>query len=161
MKKIILFSVLGFLLVIASVLGTLVLAKFLDEPLASTAKTTPEAADGQAEAAPVIAPAPLYVSLDSPFVVTFQAAQGPQFLQLTVDVAVEDASVEEAIAIHKSAIRNAMVMLLSSQQATELVTREGKERLREQVLEELQGILTKFTGKPGVTEVFFTSFLVQ
>ena len=52
-------------------------------------------------------------------------------------------------------------MLFSSQKPDDLQTREGKERLREQALKEIQHIVEGYTGKPGVEEVFFTSFLMQ
>jgi flagellar FliL protein len=42
-----------------------------------------------------------------------------------------------------------------------LNTREGKEKLREETLEEVQKVLLEETGEPGVDNVFFTSFVMQ
>jgi flagellar FliL protein len=41
------------------------------------------------------------------------------------------------------------------------MNRDGKEQLRQECLKEIQRILTKETGKPGVEDVLFTSFVVQ
>ena len=52
-------------------------------------------------------------------------------------------------------------MLLSNQKAEELQTREGKERLRMQIRDEIRSTLKGLTGKTGVADVFFTSFVMQ
>jgi flagellar FliL protein len=52
-------------------------------------------------------------------------------------------------------------MLFGGTDSGDLRTREGKEKLRADVLAELQKILTDETGEPGVEQVFFTSFVMQ
>jgi flagellar FliL protein len=103
----------------------------------------------------------LYVSLDPPFTLSFQDSSVAQYLQFAIDVAVEDKAMEAAIKTHNSAIRNGLVMLLSNQKAEELQTREGKERLRMQIRDEIRSILKGITGRSGVADIFFTSFVMQ
>ena len=53
------------------------------------------------------------------------------------------------------------MLLLSSKTYEELNTMEGKASLRKQVLKEITKILEAETGKEGVEDVFFTSFVMQ
>ena len=52
-------------------------------------------------------------------------------------------------------------MLFSSQDPQALNTRDGKEKLRDETLSEVQKVLKRETGSPGVENVFFTSFVMQ
>jgi flagellar protein FliL len=161
MKKIIIGIVAGLvaILVIAgSVVGTLYVTGNLPNQKPTNAS---EAGDqGSATHSQPVASL-IYVSLDPPFTLSFQDSSAAQYLQFSIDAAVEDKSVEAAIKAHGPAIRNGLVMLLSNQKAEELQTREGKERLRTQIRDEIRSTLKGLTGKPGVSDVFFTSFVMQ
>ena len=58
-------------------------------------------------------------------------------------------------------IRNSLVLLIGGQIFSEIQTAEGKELLRQQCLQEVQRLLEKEIGKPGVEQVLFTSFVIQ
>ena len=58
-------------------------------------------------------------------------------------------------------IRNTMIMLLSNKDYEFIRTRQGKEALRMEVLEEIQGVLREQIGSPGIEAVYFTNFMVQ
>jgi flagellar FliL protein len=59
------------------------------------------------------------------------------------------------------AIRDSVVMLLSTKEETALMSREGKEQLRAEILAEVQAVLEKNTGNPGIEAVYFTNFVMQ
>jgi flagellar FliL protein len=59
------------------------------------------------------------------------------------------------------AIRNSLVLLLSSQNYKTLSTLEGKEQIRSAALTVIQKILQERTGKPSVEAVYFTGFVMQ
>jgi flagellar FliL protein len=106
--------------------------------------------------------APLnYVPLDPPFVVNFGGDSDIRFLQVTVEVGTRDPAVVELVKEHRPAIRNSLVLLFSSQDPYALNAREGKEKLRDETLTEVQKVLKQETGSPGVESVFFTSFVMQ
>jgi len=108
------------------------------------------------------AKAPLnYVPLDPPFVVNFTDDTDIRFLQITVEVGTREADSVDKIKEHRPAIRNALVMLFSSQDPLTLNTREGKEKLRADTLSEIQNVLQEETGDGVVESVFFTSFVMQ
>jgi flagellar FliL protein len=156
MKKILLLSVLGLILVGASVGITL----WLTGAFAQVA--VPEVTgDSAASAARVDAVEPTYITLDPPFTVTFNDHKKVRFLQIKMDVATRAPEVETALKTHMPVVRNGLVMLFSSQKPEELLERDGKERLRQQALAEIRDVLQAHTGQPGVDEVYFTSFIMQ
>ncbi len=102
-----------------------------------------------------------YMALEPPFVVNFEDEKAVRFLQISVEVMSRDAGALEDINLHMPAIRNELVILFSSQEAGAVGTREGKLRLREQTLAEINKILKRETGKAGIEAVYFTSFVMQ
>jgi flagellar FliL protein len=104
----------------------------------------------------------IYVPLDPPLVVSFGDEDGnTRFLQLTLQaMAREDAQVN-AIKQHSPAIRNAFLFLLSARQINELLTLEGKEKLRTDMTAKAQEILAANSGDPSLEELYFTSFVIQ
>ena len=72
-----------------------------------------------------------------------------------------DPAVKEDITTHLPHIRNNVVFILSSKRYEDLITPEGKEELRKQVLTEVRKILKKETGNGDVEDIYFTSFVMQ
>lgn len=103
----------------------------------------------------------LYFPIDPPFVVNFADQNQMRFLQITMDVMAYNPEAIEAVKKHLPVIRNNLVMLLSSQDAKTLFSLQGKQHLRQECLEEIQKILKERTGKKGVEDVYFTSFVMQ
>jgi flagellar FliL protein len=58
-------------------------------------------------------------------------------------------------------IRNALVLLFSSQDYSILSDAAGKQKLQAQALEAVRKILEKRLGRPGVEALYFTSFVMQ
>jgi flagellar FliL protein len=109
---------------------------------------------------------PLYWALDPAFVVNYQDSQVLRFLQVGVQVMAYDADTIELLKAHEPLVRNALLMLFSDQQYETLITREGKDKLREQALAELRKIVDEQSGKSGPESsgpesVYFTSFVMQ
>lgn len=80
---------------------------------------------------------------------------------MSIEGLTRDATVKEDITKHFPQVRNNLVLLLSSKTYDELSNQEGKAALRKQVLKEIQKVLEAETGKEGVEDVFFTSFVMQ
>ena len=102
-----------------------------------------------------------YFSFDPPLVVNFDDTQAVRFLQLQIDVMARDEKVIEAVKSNSPAIRNNLLMLMNNRDYKTLMTREGKEALRQECLKEVQKILKKETGATGVEDLYFSSFVVQ
>ena len=104
----------------------------------------------------------IYFPLEPAFVVNFKDRGRTRFLQVTMDVMTTDKTVIEEMEKHMPLIRNNILILLSKQDGELIQSAEGKEKIRELVLEELKAILTEKTGKVDTVEaLYITSFVTQ
>jgi flagellar protein FliL len=119
-----------------------------------------KAAESAEEAEPK-APA-LYVALDPPFVVNFEAEQLVRFLQVTVQVMSRDQATVDLIKTNDPVVRNDLLLLLGNQHYETISSREGKEKLRQLALEAVRKVVSNAGGKAELVEaVYFTSFVMQ
>ena len=104
----------------------------------------------------------VYVPLDPPFVVNFDAGQSARFLQITVQLMTRDPLLAEFIKAHDPVIRNDLLLLFGNQKVEEMSSRDGKEKLRADALEAVRKIISSEGGKPEALEaLYFTSFVMQ
>jgi flagellar protein FliL len=113
-----------------------------------------------AEAAAPKAPE-LFLPLDPAFVVNFEDQDSTRYLQVGVTVMTHDPSAVQAMKDSDPVIRNALVMLFSSQTYAGLSDTAGKVKLQAQALEAVRKIVADKTGKPDVDALYFTSFVMQ
>ena len=107
--------------------------------------------------------APVYAALDA-FTVNLAPENGEQFLQLVLSVEVADAKVGDRLKLYTPKIRNNIMMLLSGKKASELLQREGKEKLAAEILDLINEVLepnSKAKKDAPAKEVLFTSFIIQ
>jgi flagellar FliL protein len=108
--------------------------------------------------------APIYVALDA-FTVNLVPENGDQFLQLIAAVEVEDAQTGDQLKVYMPKLRNDITLLLSSKKASELIAKEGKQHLAEEIKDQMNQILdpgTKSKKREGpIRDVLFTSFIIQ
>ena len=76
-----------------------------------------------------------FVPLD-PFVVNLADRDADRYAQIGMTLEVEDAKFAESMKGYMPAIRNGILMILAHKTAGELLTREGKEQLAEEVARE-------------------------
>lgn len=112
---------------------------------------------------------PIFINLDA-FTVNLVPETGDQYLQVVISLEVEDATAEPEIKSKIPKIRNNLTLLLSSKKASELLPKEGKEKLAEALKDEINSIIEPpVKNKKGVAEsaegpvkaVLFTSFIIQ
>lgn len=104
---------------------------------------------------------PIYLALDPPMVVSFEDQEAIRFLQVTVEVMSRDEEAILAFTTHTPLIRNNLLMLMGGQTLADLTNTKGKEALRQAALTEVRSILKRNIGKPGIDDLYFTSFVVQ
>jgi len=131
--------------------------------LSAAAKKTRPAATAEApKEAPAPQGPPLFLGLDPPFVVNFDAEQAVRFLQIAVQLETRDPATIELLKTNDPVLRNDLLLLFSNQKYATLSTREGKEALRNQALEAVRKVLAAAGGRPERLEaVYFTSFVMQ
>ena len=127
----------------------------------SAAKHPAAAAAAAAKSEPPAGP-PLFLGLDPPFVVNFDAEQTVRFLQIAVQLETRDPATIELLKTNDPVVRNDLLLLFSNQKYAQLSSREGKEALRTEALESLRKVLAGAGGHPERLEaVYFTSFVMQ
>jgi flagellar protein FliL len=106
--------------------------------------------------------AAIYIALEPPFVVNFEASQSARFLQVNVELMTRDAATAALIKENTPLVRNDLLLLFGNQEYAAIGAREGKENLRKQALDTIRNIVKSEGGKPDLVEaVYFTSFVMQ
>lgn len=104
---------------------------------------------------------PIYVELGEPFVINFVEGAQIRYLQVKIEAMTRDPVVADAVKTHLPQIRNNLVLMFSNLDYASLSTAEGKQKIRDQALVEIQKILKEETGNTGAEAVYFTSFVMQ
>ena len=105
---------------------------------------------------------PIYVNLDPPFVVNFEAESMVRFLQVTVSIMTRDAHTEEVLKKNDPRIRNDLLLLLGNQHYDTISTRDGKEKLQALSLESVRSVIKSSGGESDKVEaLYFTAFVMQ
>jgi flagellar protein FliL len=103
-----------------------------------------------------------YLALEPVFVVNLADEKEIRYLQLEIQIMTRDPRLADDLKTHMPMIRNRLLLLFSQQRSTELRTREAKERLQEEALEEVRAVLKSEAGRDGGIEaLLFTSFVTQ
>ncbi len=102
-----------------------------------------------------------YVSLGDPMVLNLSGPKRLTFLQISADVLVSDSDAEETIKTHVPAIRHSLIMLLSEQKAGDSKSPARREEIRQQATSQVQALIADLSGSKEVSEILFSSILVQ
>ena len=95
-----------------------------------------------------------------PFLVNLADHEASRYLRVTIRLRVSTSSTAAKIAttdVLTSRMRDAILGTLTTKSSTQLVTQEGKEELKTEIVEKLNAFLP---GKP-IKALYFTDFLVQ
>lgn len=161
-KKMMIIIIIGVvLLLIVGVVGGLFASGFFDDEAGQT--DTEQTADGDDEAAAVEKESAelMYWPLEPAFVLNFEGKSKARYMQIGIEVVMTNAKASAAVKKHSPVIRNEIVLLLSGQKYEEMVTPEGKEQLRAELIEVINGILKQRRVRKGITNLYFTSFVMQ
>lgn len=125
--------------------------------LLSRGKSAEKAAPKEAVKAPA-----LYLAMDPPFVVNFQAEQVVRYLQVTVQLMTREPETLEFLKSHDPVIRNDLLLLFGNQPYATISNVAGKEQLRTEALATVRKAVASEGGRADKVEaVYFTSFVVQ
>lgn len=106
---------------------------------------------------------PVYFALDA-FTVNLVPENGDQYLQLVLSIEVDDIKTGDKLKSYTPKLRNNIMLLLSSKKASDLISREGKEKLSAEIRDMVNDVLEPGSaGKKDAPakEVLFTSFIIQ
>jgi len=148
-SRAVLFVVFGGVLLLLGIGGFFAYSKFLApqpalEETGTTGKKTPATSMGE------------IFSLE-PFVVNLADPQGKRYLKLQIKIEVADLLVLEKAGKAEPKMRDMVIMLLTSLSFEEVMTPEGKIRIRDELLERFNQIM-----RPDrINNIYFTEFVVQ
>ncbi|NND54968.1 MAG: hypothetical protein HKN56_08375 [Gammaproteobacteria bacterium] len=128
-----------------------------------------EAADGAAKEAAEEEPTgpPIYLALEPALVASIDDEDAIRFVQINVEVMARKQAALNAVMTHTPVIRNNLLMMLGRKDISELTSSEGKEKFRQEALEEVQSVLKKMEpadpDEPlgDIEDLYFTGFMVQ
>ncbi|HEX3398386.1 MAG TPA: flagellar basal body-associated FliL family protein [Steroidobacteraceae bacterium] len=102
----------------------------------------------------------VYYAIDPPLVVNFEDGSAVRFLQITMEIMAHDEKAIDSVQKNIPLIRNNLLLLMSNRNYQSMMSREGKEKLRQEALTEVRAVQKK-EGGPDIDDVLFTSFVVQ
>ena len=168
-RKLIMFAVIGVVVLAIAGAGAFFLLKkkpSAEEGDAAAAETTSEKDKGHEQP-------PVYLKLDA-FTTNLAMESGEQpsaaagqYIQVVVEMKVEDAKAEEELKQYMPEIRNNILRLLSSKTPAKLASSEGKDLLANEIRDSVNGIANPGAkkGSKGPTgpvgSVLFSSFIIQ
>jgi len=109
---------------------------------------------------PPVVPAPIFVPLDA-FTINLKGSDGERFLHTGLSVKVADADSQARLAQYQPEARSRVLLLLSARQPEDLATVEGKQKLADDVKQALARPFAAGLPPQQITDVLFTSFVVQ
>ncbi|MGY6038759.1 flagellar basal body-associated protein FliL [Aeromonas sp. AE23HZ002T15] len=123
-----------------------------DKPAAQAAEATP------AENVPQPS---LYVGMPRPFVFNVAGGQRDRLVQIKIQLMVRGAADETLAKQNIPLIEGTLLRVFSAASAEQLMTFEGKEKLRKDSLEECRRVLNDLVATPVIEQVLFTGFVMQ
>ena len=102
----------------------------------------------------------VYYAIDPPLVVNFEEGSAVRFLQITMELMAHDQKAIDSVQKNVPLIRNNLLLLMSNRNYQTLMSREGKEKLRQEALTEVRAVRKK-EGGLDIDDLLFTSFVVQ
>lgn len=143
----------------AGTVGTLYYTGYLNGAQGAAADAS--AAETAEKPPSAVSKAPIYLPLEPPLVVNFDRPDRIGYLQAGLQLMARQQSVIDAVRRNMPMIRNSLLMLLSSQSYEQLSSREGKERLQQKTLDEVNGVLDQVHAPGHIEAVYFTAFVMQ
>jgi len=103
---------------------------------------------------------PEYLAIE-PFTVNLQPENGDQYLQLAFTLQVDGVEQAEVIKNNMAKVRSRVLLLLSGKKASEINTVQGKQQLAGEILAVVKEPFTEHGDEQEVSDVLFTSFIIQ
>lgn len=103
--------------------------------------------------------APVFVQLDT-FTVNLQGDEG-QFLQTVITLHMVDEEDANKLKQNMPLVKSRIVMLLSSKHAEELLSMEGKNKLAQEIADQIKQPFSQGDYPLELNAVLFTSFIIQ
>ncbi len=148
----------GKLIAIVAVVGVLLLGGGGAGAWLLLGKKSTDQSGAEAKVAPK--KMPVFVELDM-FTVNLKDNDDERFMQVKLVAEVKDTPSGEMLKTLMPSVRNEILLLLGSKQAGEVATREGKEKLAQEIVASANKVLEGTPAAKSVEGVNFTHLIVQ
>lgn len=91
------------------------------------------------------------------FIVNLAGSKGRRIAKVNMEIEIQGENIQEEIEKRKAQVRDIIIIILSGKTYDEVSNKEGKEKLRDEIKDTVNGFLTK--GK--IVNVYFTEFIYQ
>lgn len=101
-----------------------------------------------------------YYEMRPEFIVNLESPR-VNFMQLKLQLMANTEEVWKVVEYHMPVIRNNIMLILSSQKYEEINTREGKEKLREELRASIHEVIATESADANIENVYFTELVMQ
>lgn len=108
-----------------------------------------------------IVPGDIYVQLEPNFTINYTDNNRLRYMTLAVSLVVETNEAALDVNANSDALRHEIIMLVSSKSDETFKTREGREQLRQELLERIRSVLEQEVDEPLVRDVYITDMILQ
>lgn len=122
-----------------------------DETQPKTQRPMPSSKD-----ASLLSIGPLY-PMAKPFVVNLISQNGRRYLKTDITLELSNPKLQQEIDTKVTVLQDIIINILSSKSIEEVATTKGKERIKDEILQRINQILTD----GFIKNIFFTEFVVQ
>ena len=102
-----------------------------------------------------------YVVLPNPFVFNVTGKPKDRMVQIKVALLVRGPENEALAKLHTPLVEGALLKVVSTFTSDDIITIEGKAKLRSDALKAIQASMSEVTQKPVVEQLLFTGFVMQ
>ena len=124
-----------------------------------------EGAEAGEEPAKKIPPPPkgdvIYVTMPDPLLVNITSGKRTRMMQVRVNFMVRSKEAEDALKLHMPLVRNNLLDYLSTADAEEVRTREGRNKVKDEAFNIAQEVMMQQAGFEAIEMLLFTDFVVQ
>lgn len=106
-------------------------------------------------------PTPYYTEFDPSFTVNIPGENGTHYLDLTLSALSFDRDSYAILRQYRPLLRNKLLLTISSRHFEELIDRDGREQLRNDMHLAIEDILIQSGQSIKIEKVYFTKFLLQ
>lgn len=102
-----------------------------------------------------------YVDIPKPILVNVPGTTKPRTVKMTISFSVANPELAEKVKKHLPLLQNEILVFTAMQDADQLMTTEGQQAFKQQLLEKLQTAMEAEEQAKIIDRVLFTSFVMQ
>ncbi|WP_242482370.1 flagellar basal body-associated FliL family protein [Thiocystis violacea] len=104
---------------------------------------------------------PGYMEIDPALVVNLSNPSKARYLRVDIQLFIESKEEADLVAHHMPRLRDRLISLLAGRDGSTLTTTEARDALRGELLSDLRETMTAQAGRPAISAIYFTGFIMQ